>query len=247
MEGDRQLNRWIDIHNHLLPAVDDGSVSMQQTKNMLQIAYEDGIRYIIATPHYGAGCRNTDIAELEGKLELVRQEAKQIDEAFRIELGNELYYSEDIIEHLRKKKALTLAGTRYVLVEFAADDDYREIKTGLHRLLIHGYLPILSHAEKYECLYRNYEGIRDLIWLGAYMQMNISSITGGYTGRWLVHCKKLLEYDLIHILGTDAHSDYGREPRISGGLEFIRKKFGELMIKQLMVENTLKLLQNERI
>ncbi len=241
------MNRWIDIHNHLLPAVDDGSVSMQQTKNMLQIAYEEGIQHIIATPHYGAGCRNADIEELNQKLELVRQEAKRMDAAFRIELGHELYYSEDITEHLRKKKALTLAGTRYVLVEFAEDDDYRELKTGLHRLLIHGYLPVLSHAEKYECLYRNYEGIRDLIWLGAYMQMNISSITGGYKGGNLAHCKKLLEYGLIHILGTDAHSDYGREPRMSEGLEFIHKKFGKLMIKQLMVENTLKLLQNERI
>lgn len=241
------MSHWIDIHNHLLPAVDDGSVSMQQTKNMLRIAYEEGIQYIIATPHYGAGCRNTGIEELQDKLEQVRRAANQIDKAFRIELGNELYYSEDIIEHLRKQKALTLAGTRYVLVEFAADDNYSDIKTGLHRLLIHGYLPILSHVEKYECLDRNYEGVNDLIWLGAYMQMNISSITSRYTGRRQLHCRKLLEYGLIHILGTDAHSDYGREPRMSGGLEFIRKKFGELMIKQLMVENTMKLLQNERI
>lgn len=241
------MNQWIDIHNHILPAVDDGSVSMKQTKNMLKIAYEEGIHYIIATPHYGAGCRNTDISELTDKLDLVRQEAKQIDEDFRIDLGNEIYYSEDILEDLRKKKALTLAGTRYVLVEFSSDEAYKDIKTGLRRLLIHGYLPVLAHAEKYECLYRSYKEISDLIWLGAYMQMNISSITDGYASRRAVHCRKLLDYGLIHILGTDAHSDYIRAPRMLEGLAFIRKKYGDFMIDQLLVENTLKLLHNERI
>lgn len=237
------MNRWIDIHSHILPSVDDGSVGMTQTKNMLKIAYEEGIRSIIATPHYGAGCRNTDKKELKEKLELVRHMAKQLDEAFCIELGNEIYYSEEIITDLRKGKALTLAGTRYVLVEFAAEEEYKEIKTGLHRLLIYGYLPVLAHVEKYKSLYRNYDGIHDLIWLGAYMQMNISSLTG----KEAAYCKKLLGYELVHILGTDAHSDYRRAPFIDAGLSVIQKKYGESMINQLLTENALKLLHNEKI
>ncbi len=241
------MNQWIDIHSHILPAVDNGSVSMKQTRNMLKIAHEEGINYIIATPHYGAGCRNPDIAELQDKLELVRQEAKQIDEAFRIDLGNELYYSEEIIEHLRKKKALTLAGTRYILVEFASDEDYGTMKTGIHRLLIYGYLPVLAHVEKYECLYQNYEGIYNIIRLGAYMQMNISSLTDGFASRRPGHCRKLLDYGLVHILGTDAHSDYGRTPRLMEGLALIRKRYGDGVINKLFTENTLKLLNNQYI
>ncbi|WFR57872.1 hypothetical protein QA584_01975 [Anaerocolumna sp. AGMB13025] len=241
------MNQWIDIHCHILPAVDNGSVNMKQTKNMLKIAHEEGIHSIIATPHYGVGCRNPDQEELKRKLELVREEAKQIDESFCIELGNELYFSDDIIEHLRKKKALTLAGTRYILVEFASDEAYNTIKTGLHRLLIYGYLPVLAHVENYECLYQNYEGIYDMIRLGVYMQMNISSITGGYANRRAGHCRKLIEYELVHILGTDAHSDYVRAPRIMEGIEVIRKKYGADLIQKLLTENTNKLLQNQYI
>jgi protein-tyrosine phosphatase len=242
------LNHFIDIHSHILPAVDDGSVSLMQTRNMLKIAYEEGIHYIIATPHYGVGCRNPEKEELKKKLDLVQQEAGKIDPSYRVELGNELYYSEDIIEHLRKEKAFTLAGTRYVLVEFAKEDDYLTIKTGIHRLLIYGYLPILAHVESYESLYQNYEGIYDIIRLGGYMQMNIGSLTETRPNKRTVFCRKLLEYELIHILGTDSHSDYlHRAPRMREGITYLRKKYGEELLNRILLENTGKLLKNQYI
>lgn len=242
------LNQWIDIHSHILPAVDDGSVSLMQTRNMLQIAYDEGIHFIIATPHYGVGCRNPDKEELKKKLDLVQQEAGKIDPSYRVELGNELYYSEDIIEHLRKKEAFTLAGTRYVLVKFSGEDDYATIKTGLHRLLIYGYLPILAQVEKYECLYQNFEGIYNIIRLGGYMQMNIGSLTESRHNKRTAFCKKLIEYELVHILGTDSHSDSSpRAPRMQEGILFLRRKYGESLVKKILIENTDKLLKNEYI
>jgi protein-tyrosine phosphatase len=239
------LSQWIDIHNHLLPAVDDGAVSLDQTRRMLQIAYEEGIHLIIATPHYGAGCCNMDKEILLRKLELVQKEAGLIDPGFEIELGNEVFYSEDITEHLRQKKAMTLAGTRYVLVEFAKADDYQTIRTGIHRLLMYGYLPVLAHVERYHCLYENYEGIYELIRLGAYMQMNISSIIPGKHGSGF--CRRLLEYDLIQLMGTDSHSDFIRAPKIKDGIRIIRKKFGVEVLNRLMFENPVKLLKNQYI
>ncbi len=71
------MEQLIDIHCHILPAVDNGSVSMEQTRNMLKIAYEEGITYIIATPHYGAGCINPDKSELEEKLRNYRASAQR--------------------------------------------------------------------------------------------------------------------------------------------------------------------------
>jgi protein-tyrosine phosphatase len=241
------LNHWIDIHSHILPAVDDGSVSMLQTRNMLRIAHEEGIQCIIATPHYGVGCLNTDVEVLKQKLELVRQEAKRIDENFRIELGHELYYDDEIIEHLRKKKALTLAGTRYVLVEFSRWDDYKYIKTGLHRLLIRGYLPILAHVERYDCLNDNVDLIDELIHLGAYMQLDIASITGSLSNRETKNSKKLLDYGLIHLVCTDSHSDHKRAPRMKEGLSRIKRRYGEGAIRQIFIENANKVMNNQFI
>lgn len=237
----------IDIHSHILPAVDDGSVNLKQSKNMLKIAHEEGIQYIIATPHYGAGCVNPNQEELQKKLELVRKEAKKIDKNFRIELGNELFFSDDILVHLRKKKALTLAGTRYVLVEFATSETYEDLKVGLHRLLIQGYLPILAHVERYECLYENYEGIEYLINLGAYMQLNIISVLGKGREKQVAFSRKLLDYGMIHFLGTDSHSDSGRAPMIKEAQAYLYKRYGVEVIDTLLYENAGRLLNNEYI
>ena len=163
------MERLIDIHCHILPAVDNGSINMEHTKKMLKAAYEEGITYIIATPHYGAGCVNTGLPELQRKLEDVREAAVELTPDFRIELGNELYYSEDIAEHLRRGKARTLAGTRYCLMKFPGDEEYDTMKSGLHDLLIRGYYPVLSQTEDYECLYEDYEKVADLCNLGVSM------------------------------------------------------------------------------
>ncbi len=241
------MNQWTDIHSHILPSVDDGSVNLLQTRNMLKIAHQEGIIHIIATPHYGVGCLNPDIQELQNKLELVREEAKKIDSDFQIDLGNELYYSEDIIEHLKKKKALTMAGTRYVLVEFPVFESYRNIRAGLHRLLISGYLPILAHTERYEALYQNPHRIEELIRLGVYIQMNITSILGGFTNKRSKYCKKLMGYGYIHFVATDSHSDHNREPRMIKGVKYLRKKYGVELVDLLLVKNTSQLLSNKYI
>ncbi|WOO38843.1 CpsB/CapC family capsule biosynthesis tyrosine phosphatase [Anaerocolumna sp. AGMB13020] len=240
------MEQLIDIHCHILPAVDNGSVSMEQTRNMLKIAYEEGITYIIATPHYGAGCINPDKSELEEKLKKVRQAARELNPGFRIELGNELFYSSDITEHLRKGKAATLAGTRYCLVRFYREEEYEFMRAGLHSLLIQGYYPILSHAENYQCLYGNYEGIAQLINLGVYMQLNIKSLLGNPFDSRVRHARRLLRYEMVHFIGTGSRSDSIRAPMMKEGLRYIESYHGT-EIKRQLIENTRGLLESKKI
>ncbi len=77
------------------------------------------------------------------------------------------------------------------------------------------------------------------------MQMNISSIITGNSKAGF--CRRLLEYELVHIIGTDSHSDFVRAPRIKEGLAFIRKKYGDAVINKLLFENAVKLLKNQYI
>lgn len=241
------MNQWVDIHSHILPDVDDGSESLEESIDMLKIAYDEGIHHIIATPHYRIGLSNPSPEELQNKLKAVQDAARNMDENFQIDLGNELYYSQDLIEHLEKGQALTLAGTKYVLIEFHVLENYKTMRAGLHQLIINGYHPILAHMERYECLYRNYKGINELIQLGVYMQLNISDITGNFLNRRTSFCKNLIEKGYIHFLSTDSHSNGLRAPRMREGLYTLRKKYGEEIINQLLVENTMKLLNNQYI
>jgi len=116
------------MHCHILPGVDDGAKDLEETKKMLNIAYKDGVRYIIATPHYHPKRGQSSQVEIKRQLNLVRQEAKKIDENFLIFYGNEIYFGQDIPELLQEKKILAMNGRDYVLVEFSPSAEAAYIK-----------------------------------------------------------------------------------------------------------------------
>lgn len=95
----------IDIHAHILPGIDDGSRDWDESRRMLEESYRQGIRYIIATPHYSRRGLNPDIYDLSEKL---KEEARRIAPDFRTGLGQETYYHDGLVENLRDGKALTL-------------------------------------------------------------------------------------------------------------------------------------------
>ena len=91
---------FYDIHTHILPGVDDGSKSPEESKQMLQMAYDQGVRHIVATPHFSVNGKNHPVEELQDKLKLLRQMAAEIDPSFTVDLGNELLNGPGIIEEL---------------------------------------------------------------------------------------------------------------------------------------------------
>ena len=230
-----------DIHSHILPGVDDGSKSMEMTENMLKIAYEQGIRYMIATPHFIPGEDNPSVAKLVATYKDVQKKASEIGRDFRIFLGNELYYSEGLTESLDNHSALTINGSRYVLIEFDVRAGYSVIYEGLSSVIKKGYFPIIAHIERYQQLLGQFDKIEELIKLGAYVQVNVSSIEdGGF-------CKKLLKHDMIHVFGTDAHRDVGRAPYMQAGVRYVYKKYGMETAKKLFYDNPMKILKDEII
>ena len=241
------MSGWTDIHSHILPCVDDGSVSLKQSRKMLEIAYKEGITSMFATPHYSVGCVNMEVEELKKNHASVSNIARDIDPSFEVLLGNELYYSEDIIRHLRQGKALTLNETRYVLVEFPSKESFDNIKTGVHRLLIYGYLPIISHVERYGSLMDNLGNIQTLIDLGVYTQINISTVLGDLGKSQRRFCKDLIEYEMLHFLGTNCHSDYRRAPYMKKGIVYLKRRYGDELIDRLLIDNPRILLKNEYI
>ena len=116
------MDRFIDMHCHILPGVDDGAQSMEDTIRMLQIAHDEGIRYIIATPHHHPK-RGKEAPEiLREQIKKVRLEARKIDEKMKIFLGTEIYFGQDVPAKLKERQILTMNGSGTVLVEFSPMD-----------------------------------------------------------------------------------------------------------------------------
>jgi protein-tyrosine phosphatase len=241
------LNYYTDIHAHILPGVDDGSGSMEETVKMLKTAYDQNIRTIIATPHYVAGGTNSPKEQLIEIRDQVQAEAQKLDKEFKILLGNELYYSESIIDALKKKEAFTLADSRYVLVEFSVRDSYERIEKGLRELIYAGYAPILAHVERYQSLYKRTDLISDLVEMGSYIQMNSDSLSGGIFNTEASLNRKLINQGLVHLIGSDCHDSEVRIPRMKDTVKTLLKKCDERLVTTIFMENPMNVLQNNYI
>ncbi len=243
----REANGFIDIHTHILPGIDDGSDSMEESIRMLRLAYEQGIRTIIATPHYIPGAHNVPVEHLGMVRERVQEEASKISPDLQILLGNEIYYSGSAIGLLKSKEALTLADSRYALFEFSPRESYDTIYKGLSEVIRAGYMPILAHVERYYCFRKKEYRINELIELGCYIQMNCSSVLGGMLDTEASYNRKLVNQGFVHLLGSDCHDDKVRVPCMKAIEKTLLKKCDESLVHKMLYVNPFKVLENTYI
>lgn len=239
--------RYMDIHTHILPGVDDGSRSMAETMKMVEQAYREGIRVIVATPHYGAWNPDYDKAEAVKVCRMVRDRVKALHSDMNIYIGNELYYNPGIIEDLKNGKALTLGGTAYVLVEFAVDEDYSAIYSAIRSFTMEGYRPVIAHIERYQCLQKELERVKELVSAGAYVQVNARSFLGGRFDKRAAWCAKLLQNDLVHFIASDCHSSGSRKPIMDTAVKKLRELTDQETVERIVHHNVIKLMQNKYI
>ena len=240
------MDRYIDMHCHILPEVDDGSQSMEETQQMLMTAYQEGIRYVIATPHHHPRRGKASPPELRRQLKKVREEAAQISDRLKVFLGTEIYFGQDIPEKLKEDKVLTMNRTRYVLVEFSPSDPFEYMHRGIQRIQMKGYVVILAHAERYECLREDIGNAEYLDEMGVLIQVNAGSITGN--GGWKLRksVKQLLERELVFCVGTDAHDNGRRAPRMKKAAEYVKKKYGEDYARRIFFSNAAEMLKKKK-
>lgn len=242
------MTGYYDIHTHILPNVDDGARDIEETRKMLYLAYEEGIRHIVATPHFALDGKNVPVEELQRKFEEVKRMAGEVLPEMTFSLGNELLNSPGMVEALNEGRALTLGGTRYILVEFLPRDSYSGIYSSLRNYIINGYIPIVAHMERYEALLKKYSYIRELIQLGVFFQMNTDSLTGGIFQRDAVYHRRLLEEGYIHFLGSDCHRKDRRPPLMKSALRHLRKNFPDGDIETaVLVKNPADMLADKYI
>lgn len=242
MESKRGI---VDIHCHLVPGVDDGARDVAYARRMLVMAYKNGTRAMIVTPHYHGGrYKNTREKTLEQFHKLV-DVAKEATPNMRLYLGNELYCEHDIVDRLDEKKAFTLAGTDYVLVEFSVGVNFWQMKQSLQSILQGGYKPIVAHIERYSCMYEDHKRVDELVDMGIYLQANGISITG--EGGWRVKrfLDGLLKRNMIHVVASDAHSLDRRNPALKKTYLHLTKKYGKDVANDLLILNPERILRNE--
>lgn len=233
------MNGFVDIHCHIIPYVDDGAVDLDEAIKMLKMEYAEGVRTIIATPHFRFKMFETPRMDIIKHFMILREEARKI--GIEMYLGCEFHANMEMLHLLREKKVSSMGGSRYVLTEFSGAADYPYIRERTVALVSGGYKPIIAHIERIECLRKDFRMIEELVELGAKVQINTESIVRGFSTKRF--CKKLMQADLLHFVGTDCHGTEYRIPKMKDAYKYVAKTFGSDYADEIFISNPLQILK----
>ena len=237
----------IDVHSHILPNIDDGSRSIDETFNLIKEAKEAGFEGIICTSHYMENYYETDRPEREVWINAIHENLKNKNIEMNLYLGNEIYMSDNIIKLLEDGKATTMNDTSYVLFELPLNVEPMNLYDMVYEMQQYKIVPILAHPERYSFVQTDPELIYDLIDKGVLMQANYGSIVGQYGKKAQMIVQKFLENNMIHMLGTDAHRQNTIYPKIPEILVELKSLIGEEKLNELTTINPELVINNKRI
>ncbi len=228
----------VDIHTHILPLVDDGSGSVNDSFEMLYEQVEFGVTDVFLTPHLRHRY-NVPKNLLEKYFSEFSQAVKQKNIPVNLYLGQEIYLSPDKPHLPTDEEVVTLNGSKYVLIEF----DFTiptDIPDAVYEAIRRGYKPIVCHLERYS--YADLQTAYAVKETGGLIQLNADSITGNDRSAKRF-AKKLLKFGLADFVASDVHSR--RKNRISQAYGIVKKKYGVEYAEDLFTDNAKKILNGK--
>jgi len=243
--NERKESNMIDLHTHLLPDWDDGAKDWEETVRMAKAAEEDGITKICLTPHlFRLTKHGNDLGLLEQRMAEVGRWAERFQ--VRFFRGAEVYIDDQIVENI-KENNLTVNNSSYVFVEFPADSVMEGVRDLFYRIMLEGYIPIISHPERNIIFDRKPELLFDLVSMGALAQVTAKSILGEFGSEARQSAEVFLKHNLVHLIASDAHDSENRPPLLSRAVEKTMKIVCEEQALAMVIEVPQAILDNQVI
>lgn len=220
----------VDLHSHLIPNIDDGSQSMEQSINMLERLMEIGFKKVITTPHIHPRYPNTPHVIMSG-LEALQAEVVSRGIQVEIEAAAEYYVDESFYTKIREGDRILSFGDKFVLVESSFVNKPIFFETVMFDLLAKGFRPVLAHPERYQFLEGSIRWLEELKEMGVMFQITLGSIGGYYGEKPLRIGKQLIAKEMVDFLGSDLHRQ-NHLPYLEKGLK--SKEIQRLITKDLL-------------
>ncbi len=213
----------VDIHSHILPCIDDGPDSLAESIDMAKIAYKEGIKTIVCTPH-AEDNYDVLIARAQEGLRLLQQKMLQENVPITLFLGFEALVCERLLRYEQLKRlAFQLDGLSFMLLEF----DFHRFPVCLEEILCRlrkeNIRPVLAHPERYPYLMENLAFLEHLQNRGVLLQINTGSITGENGRSAQKFAKKIVQNGLAGFIATDAHSSMRRGPYVKQAAKVLER------------------------
>ena len=210
----------IDFHSHILPGVDDGSSNIDMTMDMLENSLRQNVEYICATPHFITGEYEIELKEYEEKLKLIQE---KVSGKINIIKGLEIYINPELPRLYSEKKIWGFNGKKYLLIELPMQQFPIYTEKIFYELRLLGATPVLAHPERNFSIMKDPNLLIDLVEQGNLAQMNAGSLVGIYGKDIKKFAERLVEMNLIHLLGSDGHNDNRRNTNIEEGFKRVRE------------------------
>lgn len=233
----------IDLHSHILPDLDDGSQSLQESLAMARMAVESGVTAMAATPH----CTDARAEEVYKTWKLLRQALRENKIPLKLFPGMEIYGTENTLQLLQEGKLFTLNGSRYPLIEFSFHSSGDRETRILRSLCKAGLRPVVAHPERYSYVQYDPEIINRWQRMGCLLQINRGSLLGRFGTRAQEIAVELVERNFAAVVASDAHSPQMRTPWMEDIRNLLSREFSPACARTLLLDNPRRILKDDPI
>ncbi|MBS0237898.1 MAG: capsular biosynthesis protein [Proteobacteria bacterium] len=234
----------IDVHCHILPGIDDGAPTIETSLEMAAALIADGVEAVVCTPHILPGLYHNTGPQIRAATERLQSALAQSGLNLRLFSGSDAHISPDFLGKLRTGEILTLADSRYVLVELPMHVRPEPLKKFFFELIVAGYVPILSHPERLAWIEPHFVLIQRLALTGVWLQITSGSLLGKFGRSAKYWAERLLDEGLVHLIATDAHDTARRVPDLQNGRDAAALRVGELEANNLVLARPRGILAN---
>ncbi len=238
----------IDLHAHILPNLDDGPRSWEESLEMCRMAFDDGIRTIVATPHTLNGVYNNNAAVIKQQAKHLQKLLEKNNIAVNILPGSDVRVYPTLTSLIENGEALTINDNRrYIILELPDLFPMPAIKKLMLSLTDKGITPIISHPERISQIQQDSSVIYDFIKEGALTQVTAMSITGEFGKGAKGFVEKMLKYDMVHIISTDCHNIVSRPPILSIAVELASRIVGKEKALSMVTSTPQAIIEGQKV
>lgn len=226
----------VDLHCHILPGLDDGPKTIEDSLAMAKDAISDGITHVVATPH-----ANSDYLFEFSRVRAARNElSEKLEDRLTLATGCDFHLSPENLRAIRQHPTQFCINQKdYLLVEFNDFSIPPSMDQALHELQLAGMHPIITHPERNRILRAQPERLRRWIELGCYAQVTAGSLTGVFGPGSQQDAWTWITNGMIHFISSDAHNTARRPLKLKFAYDAIEDQFGEQRARALLLENPL--------
>ncbi|WP_339180185.1 CpsB/CapC family capsule biosynthesis tyrosine phosphatase [Oceanobacillus sp. FSL W7-1293] len=236
----------IDIHTHILPGIDDGAKSEEDSIAMAKQAVEQGIHTVIATPHHYNGSYFNDKASILTNVSILNELFKNEGIPLDVLPGQETRIYGEILQGIDNDEILSLNETKFLFIEFPSASVPQYAKQMLFDIQMKGLTPIIVHPERNIELLENPNLLYDFVKNGALSQVTAGSLVGKFGKDIKKYAEQLIECNQTHFIASDAHNIKSRKFVMNEAFDSIEKKYGADFV-YLFQENSQLLINNKNV